>query len=152
MVRKLLKNESGYSLLEVMVAIMLLTIAIIPMVGMFDMGLRVATQGSDYDKARALANKQLETARNLPYTTVRDDFPSGTGAPPETGLSAGAIESSNQTDVEFPDFTYRIRKAYARTNATQVIEEPTAKSMMTITVTINWGGGRSYTTTGLVSK
>ena len=34
------KSESGYSLVEVMVSIMILAIAIIPMVGMFDLGLK----------------------------------------------------------------------------------------------------------------
>ncbi len=52
-----LRNETGYSLVEVMVAIMLLSIAIIPMVSMFEAGLRVAVLGSNYDKARALLTK-----------------------------------------------------------------------------------------------
>jgi prepilin-type N-terminal cleavage/methylation domain-containing protein len=143
-----LKQEAGYSLVEVMVAIMLLSIAIIPMVGMFDAGLRAATQGSSYDKARALANKQMETAKNLPYATVRDNFPTGTGAP-----STGVIESSNQTDAEFSGFTYKVRKAYVRLNPASgnIVEDATARTMMKVTVTVNWGGGKSYSTTGLVS-
>ena len=62
-----LKKESGYSLVEVLAAIMILTIALIPMVGMFDVGLRSATQGSNYDKARAFADQQLEPAKGLSY-------------------------------------------------------------------------------------
>ncbi len=62
MLAERLRGESGYSLMEVMVSIMLLTIAIIPMVAMFDMGLNAATRGSNHDKARALAKKQLEQA------------------------------------------------------------------------------------------
>jgi hypothetical protein len=148
---KRLGNESGYSLAEVMVAIMLLTIAIIPMVGMFDTGLKSATQGSDYDKARALANKQMETAKNLTYVTVRDDFPAGTGAP-ETGSSAGVIEASGRTDADYPGFEYRVRKAYARPETTGITEDASARTMMTVTVTVDWGSGKSYSTTGLVSK
>ena len=34
--RRLLKAESGYSLIEVVASIMILTIAILPMVGVFD--------------------------------------------------------------------------------------------------------------------
>jgi len=78
---RLLKTEPGYSLLEVIVAMLLLTVAIILMVGMFDAGLKAAIQGSDYDKARALANKQLKTARSLPYEDVRDDFPVSSSTP-----------------------------------------------------------------------
>ena len=36
-------EESGYSLVEVMASIVLLSIAIIPMVAMFDVGLRTVT-------------------------------------------------------------------------------------------------------------
>lgn len=147
---KLLKTESGYSLLEVVVAILLLAVAIIPMVGMFDAGLRAATQGSDYDKARALANKQLETARNLPYEDVRDGFPVGSSTP---DADTGVYESSDQTDEEdFPGFTYKVRKAYVRLGTTNIVEDASARTMMRVTVTVDWDGGKSYGTTGLVSK
>ena len=64
---ELLRRESGYSLMEVMVAIMILAIAIIPMVGMFDAALRAAVASSNYDEARSLANEKLEGIRALPY-------------------------------------------------------------------------------------
>ena len=75
MVRRLLKDERGYSLIEVMVSIIILALAIIPMVGMFDMGLNGVTASSHYDKARTLANLKLEEAKNLPFTDVEDNFP-----------------------------------------------------------------------------
>jgi prepilin-type N-terminal cleavage/methylation domain-containing protein len=146
---RLLKTESGYSLLEVIVAILLLAVAIIPMVGMFDAGLRAATQGSDYDKAWALANKQLETAKSLPYEDVRDDFPVGSSTP-DTGT--GVYASSDQTDEDFPGFTYTVRKAYVRLGTTDIAEDASARTMMRVTVTVDWGNGKSYGTTGLVSK
>ncbi len=146
---KVLRTESGYSLLEVMVAILLLAVAIIPMVGMFDAGLRAATQGSDYDKARALANKQLETAKNLPYQDARDSFPVDSSTP---DAATGVYESSDQNDADFPDFTYRVRKAYVRLGTTDIVEDASAWTMMRVTVTVNWGSGKSYSTTGLVSK
>ena len=50
----------GYSLVEVLAAIAILSLAILPMVGMFEAALRAATLGGNYDKARALANEKLE--------------------------------------------------------------------------------------------
>src|SRR3712207_6842025 len=85
---KLIKSESGYSLVEVMASIMILAIAIIPMVGMFDAGLNAASRGGNYDKARALANQQLEASKSLPYETVRDNFPNGTPAPSPAATSS----------------------------------------------------------------
>jgi Tfp pilus assembly protein PilV len=70
-----LDEEGTEDVVEVMASIMLLTIAILPMVGMFDMGLNSATAGSQYDKARALANLKMEEAESLPFATVSDDFP-----------------------------------------------------------------------------
>src|SRR5215210_374931 len=135
--------------MEVMVAIMLLAIAIIPMVGMFDAGLRAATQGSSYDQARALANKQMETAKSLPYEDARDKFPVNSSTPSTT---MGVYESANQTDADFSGFTYKVRKAYVKLGSTGITEDASARTMMNITVTVNWGSGNSYSTTGMVSK
>ena len=60
-------SESGYSLVEVMAAIMILALAILPMVGMFDAALRAAVLGGKYDKAWTLADEKLEEIRALPY-------------------------------------------------------------------------------------
>ncbi len=149
MLAKLLKNEAGYSLVEVMVAIILLAIAIIPMVSMFDTGIKIATQGSDYDRARTLANKQLERAKNLSYQDVQDKFPVDSSTP---SADTGVYESSNQTDAEYPGFTYKVRKAYAALGSTEITEDASARTMIKVTVTVNWDSDKSYSTTGVVSK
>jgi len=41
------------------------SIAIIPMVSMFDAGLRAAVLGGNYDQARTLANEKLEEVKAL---------------------------------------------------------------------------------------
>lgn len=145
MFRNLFKSEGGYSLPEVIVSILILTAAIVPMVGMFDAGLKAATQGGDYDKARALAKKQLESAQSLPYGTVRSNFPNA----PCT-FTAGICTSTGRTDnVDFPGFTYDIRKQFVRSpNAAGNF--PTATSdqgIMQITVSVNWRGNTYRTTT-----
>lgn len=141
---ELFKDEAGYSLVEVMASIIILTIAIIPMVGMFDTGLRSASLGANYDSARALANQQVENAQGLPYPTVRDSFPAGTGAP--TGASG--ITSPARTQG---DFTYTVKKTFMAPGASSLNPSATDSQMMEISVTVTWGGGKSYTTTGLVS-
>jgi prepilin-type N-terminal cleavage/methylation domain-containing protein len=145
-----LKNESGYSLVEVMVAIMLLTIAIIPMVSMFDAGLRAAVLGGNYDQARALANEKLEEIRALPYSSP-DDSASDTANsvveiyPPGTRSCIGSVD---------PNFGCQVQTRYVMLNpgSAAIDPNPNARTMMEATVTVTWSGGRSYTTTGLVSK
>ncbi len=151
MVKKL-KDEGGYSLVEVVVAIMLLSIAIIPMVSMFDAGLRAAVLGGNYDQARALAGKQLETVKSKSYNEIRDSFPVASSTPdPVTGVYQ---DSTDRTDPEFPGITYRVRKEYVALVANEIRPDATAialKRMMQVTVTAKWSGGQ-YKTTALVSK
>jgi hypothetical protein len=65
-----------------MVTIVVLTIAIVPMVGMFDAAVRAADASGAYDEARTCAVQMLEQAKSLPYETV------------ENGLADGVCEPS----------------------------------------------------------
>jgi prepilin-type N-terminal cleavage/methylation domain-containing protein len=144
------RDESGYSLVEVIVAMMILAIAILPMVSMFDAGLRAVALGGNYDKARALAGKQLEVAKSLPYSEVRDAFP----VTPSTPDATGVYQSGNLTDPQFGGLTYMVRKEYVALVAGSIQPGETARSlrrMMQVTVVVRWSGGE-YTTTGLVAR
>src|SRR5215217_2586363 len=121
--RKLLKRESGYTLVEVMVSIIVLTIAILPMAGMFDMGMTSASVGSNYDKARTLANLKMEEAKSLPFDStdatirdLKDNFPELAGT--TTGYNGSGYYQSawksvtGPTSANFANFQYRIEKQY----------------------------------------
>ena len=141
-----IRNESGYSLVEVMVAIIIMTLAILPMVSMFDMGLHSTTEGSKYDKARMLANLKLEQAKNLPFDSddlaiqdVKDNFPEPAGTDNAPDLNTGYYQSGwipdNPDDwsaeaegEDFTGFQYRIEKQYMA----QPSQEPAGLSE-------NWG-------------
>jgi prepilin-type N-terminal cleavage/methylation domain-containing protein len=162
--RSLLKEERGYSLIEVIVSIMILAIAILPMVSMFDMGLNSATKGSNYDKARALANLKLEEAKSLPYETVRTNFPSealsNNGAP-----DSGSITSSLVTNAEDPQvpqgFSYTVTKQYllqppltpdSNSKPFQVSLSDADTKLLKVTVTVSWASGtNTYRIFGLVT-
>ena len=121
--------ESGYSLVEVMVAMVVLTAAILPMVDMFEAGLRAATTSGDYDGARACAGQRLEQARSLPYDTVKS-------LPPE-----GVCETSG--------FGYALETRFVDTELQNVDDD---RGLMKVTVTVKWDGGGSYGLTGVVSE
>lgn len=123
------RRESGYSLVELMVAIVVLTVAVLPMVGMFDAGLRAATASGDYDAARACAGQRLEQARSLPYETVA------------AGLPGGVCEPSG--------FAYRVRTESVDRRL-QVVSED--RGLTKVTVTVEWGDGGSYRVSGVVSR
>src|SRR5215204_1640912 len=154
--RKRLKEEFGYSLVEVMASIIILTLAILPMVGMFELGLQTATKGSNYDKSRALANLKMEEAKNLNFAAVENNFPEAGNTTP--------YESAWLTEDDFTNFEYRIKKQYIEQPPTDLQYDPgnpsgevdfapsdTATSLIRITVTVRWADGNEYTTFGLVS-
>ena len=139
-----LEDESGYSLVEVIVAIMILAMAIIPMVSMFDAGLRAAVLGGNYDKARAIANEELEEIRALPFSgtpsSVVDVYPPGGG--PET--CTGSIVTG---------FSCQVETTYVRLDSSSVVADSSARTMLEVKVTVTWdGGSKSYLATGLISK
>jgi prepilin-type N-terminal cleavage/methylation domain-containing protein len=122
-------EECGYSLVEVMVAMIVLTVAIVPMVGMFDAAIRAANAGGDYDEARACAVQRLERAKSLPYETV------------EGSLEDGVCES--------PGFVYEVA---ARPIDTDLDDGSGDEGLSMITVTVDWDGGNSYSLSGVVSR
>ena len=123
------RAESGYSLVELMAAIVVLTVAILPMVGMFDAGLRAATTSGDYDRARACAGQRLEQARSLPYEVVA------------AGLPGGVCEPSG--------FDYAVRTEFVDHNLQDVDED---RGLAKVTVTVEWGEGGSYGLSGVISR
>jgi Tfp pilus assembly protein PilV len=132
-------GEWGYSLVEVVAAIMILSLAILPMVGMFDTALRAAVLGGNYDRARALANEKLEEVRALPYSqpggaadSVIEKHPPATPAAGTEGM-----------------FTYTVRTMFVDASfADPAHSSPT--SQMRVEVEVEWQG-KSYTTTGFVA-
>ena len=123
------KKESGYSLVEVMAAIVILTTAIIPMVGMFDSALRAVSTSGDYGVARACAGQKLEQLRSLPYETVSAGLPDGTCEP--------------------SGFRYAFHQEFVNAELQRIRGD---QGLTRVTVTVSWDGGDSYSTTGVVSR
>ena len=166
LIRKSLKSESGYTLVEVMVSIILLSFAILPMAGMFDMGIEAATSGSNYDKARTLANLKLEEAKSLPFDStdatkrdLKDNFPELAGT--TTGYDgSGHYQSAwkavtGPASADFTNFQYRVDKQYMQKpieTSTAFLPSSTATKLIRVTVTVQWPDGSEYTTFGLVAE
>jgi prepilin-type N-terminal cleavage/methylation domain-containing protein len=122
-------QETGYSLVEVMVAMIVLTIAIVPMVGMFDAAIGAADASGDYDEARTCAVQKLEQAKSLPYETI------------EGGLQDGACQPSGL------GYTTTVRPI-----GTDLGGGSGEEGLSLVTVTVDWGGENSYSISGVVSR
>ena len=155
-VRRRHRDESGYSLVEVMISIIILTLAILPMMTMFDMGLQGAITNSNYDKARMLANLKLEQAKSLPFADVESNFPAAGITTPYDGAAW-----FTEPGADFTNFQYTVEKRYMTqppTNPGSSVDlttSGTATDLIRVAVTVRWSNGDStntYTTYGLVAR
>ena len=147
MFRKRLREESGYSLVEVMVSIMLLAIAIIPMIGMFDMGLKSATTGGNYDAARALANANLDKVRALPWSSV-------TGAtaayePTNAPITASNPAVGQPVSCNQGVFTCSVTTTYRNDDFS--LANNVVTTQVQVDVIVTWQG-KNYTIIGLKTR
>jgi hypothetical protein len=169
LIRRDLREEAGYSLVEVLFSIILLTIAILPMVGMFDMGIKSATADGSYEEARALASLKMEEAKGLPFGTLRDNFPVAPATTTYDG--SGHYQSPAWIDTEtqagpasaaFAKFDYMIDKQYMAepvpaNPSPGFAPNPTATDLIRVKVTVRWPADdgntyQYYTTYGLVTS
>lgn len=121
-------EEPGYSIVEVMVAIVVLTIAILPMAGMFDVAIGAANASGEYDEARTCAVQELERAKSLPYQRVKDGLPGGVCEP--SGLGYETVTRPVNTDLGGGSGD---------------------EGLTVVTVTVD-AGGSSYGVSGVVSR
>jgi Tfp pilus assembly protein PilV len=119
-------EESGYSIVEVMVAIVVLTIAIVPMAGMFDAAITAANASGDYDEARTCAVQILEHVKSLPYETVE----AGDGVCEPSGLGYEIAARPVDADLGYGSGD---------------------EGLKMVTVTVD-SGGSSYSVSGVVSR
>ena len=112
-----------------MVAMVVLTIAVVPMVGMFEAAIRAVNASGDYDEARTCAVQKLEQVKSLPYETV------------EGGLQGGVCRPSG--------LAYTIT---AQSICTDLGDGSGEEGLSMITVSVDRDGGNSYDVSGVVSR
>jgi len=116
-----------------------LTLAVLPTVGMLEAGLRAATASGELDGARALAGEKLEEARALPYSRPGGAADSAVEryAPPGP---AGATQG---------EFVVSFATAYVDERLLVSAGSPPT-GQLRVEVTVAWDDG-SYSTVGVVS-
>ena len=106
-----------------------LTVAVVPMVGMFDAAIGAADASADYEKARTCAVQRLEQLKSLPYEAV------------EGGPQGGVCTPSG--------FGYSIA---AQPVGTDLGDGSGEEGLTMVTVTVDWDGGETYEVSGVVSR
>ena len=125
--------------MEVSVAMVVLTLAVLPMVGMLEAGLRAATASGELDAARALANEKLEEARAMPYSRPG-------------GAADSAVERyapPGPPEVTEGDLAVSVKTAFVDERLRGPADAPPTGQML-VEVVVAWEG-RTYSTAGVVS-
>ena len=67
--KRLLRERKGFSLVEVMIAVVLLAVGMLAFAGIQIMAVRNMTYSKDYGKANTYAQQKMEHIKGLPWTS-----------------------------------------------------------------------------------
>jgi prepilin-type N-terminal cleavage/methylation domain-containing protein len=126
------QNNSGFSLIEVMVTIFILAISLLAIFSLYDLSLKVAWENKTKTIATNLANQKIEMLRNLPYDNV------GTVG----GIPSGEILQTEQIILNNISFTVESTVIYIDDpfdgKLGQDDEETLANDYKKVQITVSW--------------
>jgi type IV pilus modification protein PilV len=100
------KNERGFTLIEVMVAIVILTIGLISLAGLLTTTMRSTTFGKNTTIANNLAQQELEDIRRQATTNFASVIDSVAGSDPVNGVNPDQTEVITNYIVDFTREVY----------------------------------------------
>lgn len=114
--RRTAAGEQGMTLVEVLVAMVILVVGVLGVISLLDTGNRITSQNLARDGATGLAREELERMRELPYASLAD---AGGVATALSAVVDGASSAVGQTFT-----TTRRGTTYASTISTCVLDDP----------------------------
>ena len=130
------QQEKGFLMIEVVIAIVIISIALVAAGGMFIQATRANTSASQYTAATALAQEQLERLKQQPSTYWK-----GLTVPRDISLESGGISSVTLNSVAYT----------ITTNAKTCPEDAT--NLVQVEVTVSWNSNaNSVMMTGFYPK
>lgn len=146
------RDESGFGLIELLIAMTILNIGILAIVGAFNAGMVSIRRASSISTAAVLADQQMELYRSLPYDQIlltSSTIPSGAPYTTDSAFSATQVTgtcganatacNASRTPVAPDRHSYRI-------DSYVVTDKPTASSRTLKRVTVVVRNGTSLNT------
>jgi type IV pilus assembly protein PilV len=124
-----MKNRSGFTLIEVMIAVLILSFAVAVFAPLYPLSMRMRSKAENVTRATTLAQQKIEQVRALPYSTVT-----------YSGLRANSLidASPNSSPYSFTTVDGLASKLPEGTG-TLTLSTP-ATDLMQVDVTVTWGG------------
>jgi hypothetical protein len=128
------KNCSGFSLIEVLIGILLVTVIFFAIYGFYQLSLAVVMQSQNRITATAIANSRIEIIKNLPYDSIGiiNGFPSG------------ILYSSTTTVMNGISYTITSRVDYFVDSADGIASPDDAcpNDYKRVQIDVSWSGSR----------
>lgn len=141
MIKRKLSNQKGFTLLEVLVAITILSIGLLALAEMTVYVIRSNTVGSKLTKSTILAQHKLEELRTLPYTDAQlDDTDSNTGDIGTNIHSNNGLFARPDHSDDYPDDAtgHAVAISLSPQRVWNVADDTPLAGMKTVTVIVGW--------------
>jgi type II secretory pathway pseudopilin PulG len=89
------RNEAGFGLIELLMAMVMLNIGILALVATFSAGSAALKRASTLSNAATLADTQMELFRGMKYNTIAQDQTEWSAAVADTSWTADSVYQSN---------------------------------------------------------
>ncbi len=69
------RNDRGFTMIELLVAVVILSVALVPLLGLFVQGRTVSSESWDQVTAVSLAQGKIEELKGMPFGALADEGP-----------------------------------------------------------------------------
>ena len=141
MIKSQLSNEKGFTLLEILIAITILSVGLLALAEMTVYVIRSNTVGNKITKATVLAQDKLEKLKNLSYTNAQLDDTDSNTADVSTNIHSNTalFTSPDHSDAYPNDATGQtITISLSPQRVWNVAANTPASGMKTVTVIVGW--------------
>lgn len=129
-----MKNRSGMTLIEVMIAVMVFSFAITVFASLYPLAMRMRSKSENVSQATMIAQKKIEQVRALPYTSLTYTSLQGANiidASPNSSPYSFTTIDNLASKLPEPTGTLAVSDAGSGANTADLKQ---------ITVTVSWGG------------
>jgi type II secretory pathway pseudopilin PulG len=140
-----MKNRSGMSLIEAMIAVLVLSFAVTVFASLYPLSMRLRSKSENTTRAIVLCQQKIEQVRALPYTSLS-----------YSGLKANSLIDASPTSSPFSITAVDgLASKLPQGAGTVALSTPLGDPDLTrVDVTITWGGlvqgGNSVTTSTMI--
>ena len=140
-----MKHRSGWSLIEVMIAVLVLSLVTAAFASLYPIALRMRSKSENVTRATTLAQQKIEQVRALPYVSLG-----------YTGLQFNNVIDASPSASPFSFTTVDSLASKLPQGAGTITLSNPATDLTRVDVTVTWGGlvqtGNSVTVSTLIAN